>query len=393
MEAAGGINELYNFYVGKTLQNSYNQALGAFNAKLNYARGVDYTSLAAINSISQISQATANYYINRGAQAAASVGSSWGCTPGALTNIAINSFAANVNAAKNSVNSKIAAVKRNKVAQYNAYQAYLARLAAEAERQRQQAMVDAVQKAFGALAGMVNALAGTFGKRISTYTGNAKKAAAPASTKKPLTSVDRAAQSIANNLVNSLLGKPVAASKTPELLQKVQKAGANIADKLGFSNLAKDIRNFNLQNTSEQAVIDASYFSAYQGYVAIKPQMPDSRSMSFGILFIDPDEKSKETIRHELGHVPQYDKLGFAKYLYYVGIPSATSTVPAPRYYDQPWEVTADVDGGVVSRTHSPATIKEGRDYLDYAQNTSIWDDLTSGSPRAGQWSGLQCCP
>ncbi|MDR2106258.1 MAG: RHS repeat-associated core domain-containing protein [Coriobacteriales bacterium] len=143
MEAAGGINELYNFYVGRTLQNSYNQAASAFNARLSYAYGVDYRSLAAINSISGISQATANAYIAQGAAAALKVGATYGCNPGALTGAAIGAFAANVNTAKETTNQKIASVKSNKHYQYRQYQAYLAwvaeqqRLAYEAERQRQ----------------------------------------------------------------------------------------------------------------------------------------------------------------------------------------------------------------------------------------------------------------
>ena len=39
MERAGGINEIYNFYVGTTLKNSYNKASSAFYGQLNYAYG------------------------------------------------------------------------------------------------------------------------------------------------------------------------------------------------------------------------------------------------------------------------------------------------------------------------------------------------------------------
>ena len=133
MEGAGGINEIYNLYVGRTLQNSYGQASGAFYSRLSYAYGVDYTDLAAINSISQVSQATADYYISQGAAMARAAGRTWGCAPGSLANMAIGSFAANVNAAKDSVNSQIASVKNNKYYQYEQYQAYLAYLAWVAE--------------------------------------------------------------------------------------------------------------------------------------------------------------------------------------------------------------------------------------------------------------------
>ncbi|MDR2196682.1 MAG: amidase domain-containing protein [Coriobacteriales bacterium] len=133
MEAAGGINEIYNFYVGHTLQNVYNAATSAFNAQLGYAYGVDYRSLFAINSIAGISQATANAYITQGAAAALRAGSTWGCAPGALTGAAIGAFATNVNVARESTNQKIAAVKANKQSLYRQYQVYLAWVA---EQQR-----------------------------------------------------------------------------------------------------------------------------------------------------------------------------------------------------------------------------------------------------------------
>jgi hypothetical protein len=106
------------------LQNSYNKANAAFNAKLNQAKGADITSQAAINSISLISQATANMYINQGAAAAMSAGSTWGCTPGSLTKAAITTFTSNVNTAKASTNAKIAAVRDNKQQQHDDYVAY-----------------------------------------------------------------------------------------------------------------------------------------------------------------------------------------------------------------------------------------------------------------------------
>jgi hypothetical protein len=126
MEAAGGINEIYNFNVSQMLTNSYNQATAAFNSTLGLAQGTSYTSMAAINSIAYISQAQANGYINAGAAAAFAVGSWYGCSPGAITMGAVNLFASDVQTAKDTTNVRIANVQANKVAQYNQYQAWLA---------------------------------------------------------------------------------------------------------------------------------------------------------------------------------------------------------------------------------------------------------------------------
>jgi RHS repeat-associated protein len=149
IEAAGGINEIYNFYVGRTLENSHNQAAGAFYSRLNYAYGVDYRSLYAINSITGISQATADAYITAGAVAALSVGATYGCAPGALTGAAIGTFASQVQATKDSVNTQISAVKANKQVQYQQYQAYLAWVAEQERLVAQQARLQAQLKAYG----------------------------------------------------------------------------------------------------------------------------------------------------------------------------------------------------------------------------------------------------
>ena len=160
MGQLGGINELYNFYVGRTLESAQSQAAGAFSAQLARAYGTDYRSLSAINSIAQVSQQAADAYIAKGAVAALAAGASWGCSPGALTGAAVMGFAATVSAAKDSVNAQISAVKANKRAQYGQYQAWLAYQAwlrqqqayqAELERQAQAAPQGISQRTLGQL--------------------------------------------------------------------------------------------------------------------------------------------------------------------------------------------------------------------------------------------------
>ena len=57
-------------------------------------------------------------------------------------------------------------------------------------------------------------------------------------------------------------------------------------------------------------------------------------------------------------------KLGAAKYLLCIGLPSWLEW-GTQEYYDRPWEVVADVEGGVLSRHHDQATVQAGYDYLD----------------------------
>jgi hypothetical protein len=184
MESAGGINEIANFYVGTSLSNSYAQANAAFSSKVYYANGVDYTSQAAINSISYISQAEANYYINQGAALAYSQGNTWGCVPGAYTNMAVNMYATDVNRRKDSANSQIYNIRQNKQAAHDAWVEEQIRLAQEAaykkwleqcaamaiafmqERDRQtalrNAMMDAAMNAANSVFGAIGALASNF---------------------------------------------------------------------------------------------------------------------------------------------------------------------------------------------------------------------------------------
>jgi len=114
MEAAGSINEIRNFAVGRTLQNNEIAAKSTFNGYLSSARGTDITNLQAVNGISQIPQSIANYYINRGAAMANAVGQTYGCTPGGVVQQAIGAFASNVNVARSSANSQISNVKVQK---------------------------------------------------------------------------------------------------------------------------------------------------------------------------------------------------------------------------------------------------------------------------------------
>ena len=56
--------------------------------------------------------------------------------------------------------------------------------------------------------------------------------------------------------------------------------------------------------------------------------------------------------------------MGVFKYIFRIGIPSWTSKVPGS-YYDRPWEVTADLCGGVRSRAHKAEVIDAGIAYID----------------------------
>jgi hypothetical protein len=55
--------------------------------------------------------------------------------------------------------------------------------------------------------------------------------------------------------------------------------------------------------------------------------------------------------------------MGVANYGLMIGLPSWREWSNRPNY-DRPWEITADVFGGVTGRTHSQADINRGYWYL-----------------------------
>ena len=128
--------------------------------------------------------------------------------------------------------------------------------------------------------------------------------------------------------------------------------------------LATDIRNYDINNTDPQKVIDAHYFSAYKGQFAVKLPIGED-AFSFGIMGIGndiDDIKNTEhinTILHEYGHYLQLQEMGWWNYICDVAIPSVTGNRleskgklkvggTAINYYSQPWEYEADQLGGVV---------------------------------------------
>ena len=139
-----------------------------------------------------------------------------------------------------------------------------------------------------------------------------------------------------------------------------------------IQKFGNDFKGFSRKNDDEDVVIKANYFSAYKKKFVIKKAGFGDRSFNFIILFISRnlsagDEASRDIVRHEYGHTIQYDRLGPVAYYRHIGKPSMASAVAGDLYYEQPWEVFADVEGGVISRKHDEKTIQAGYDYLESA--------------------------
>jgi len=168
--------------------------------------------------------------------------------------------------------------------------------------------------------------------------------------------------------------------------------------------IVDDVRNVDLRNTDPDVVMrdfhpepDAEnitprrrLLSGFNGQIVIN-WSPNRRSASIGRFMFLADHIGKyrniesrldyyrRTILHENGHSFQFNPLGLVKYLIGMGLPSARSSLSGIPYFQQPWEIMADVFGGVNRRDDdNPVShftmpyILRGLRYFDYLNNISL---------------------
>ncbi len=157
---------------------------------------------------------------------------------------------------------------------------------------------------------------------------------------------------------------------TPANLYTTQKIAAKVA--VIYVKLAEDRRNYDENNDDPSIALECNYYSCYKGKLVIRS--PFSRPGSFGAIFIPYDMRTYDEkgydnshyIMHEYGHTVQLNEMGAMKYLFCVGIPSVfewgSDSYYGNSYYDRPWELMADLYGGV-TRSHDPRYITEAHYY------------------------------
>lgn len=148
-----------------------------------------------------------------------------------------------------------------------------------------------------------------------------------------------------------------------------------------FSRLREDIRRFDRHNTEEAPVIAAHYFSCYRGVPVIR--YGGARSGSFGIIFLrrlvndwEPPLAADE-LRHEYGHIVQLRRLGLLRFALCIGVASWRCWGTGA-YYSKPWEITADLFGGVILRKHEQPELEAGMRYLERSKKVGplVWRDI-----------------
>jgi len=115
---------------------------------------------------------------------------------------------------------------------------------------------------------------------------------------------------------------------------------------------------WNPLNSNENLVLDSEKVSFYKGIPTFR--FGGDRSGTFGAIFLTNEtnfrKNPQDVLRHEFGHAIQQLFLGPIKYGISIGLPSWKmfgQWAKNNRYYEAPWEITADMFGGVESRYHS----------------------------------------
>ncbi len=117
---------------------------------------------------------------------------------------------------------------------------------------------------------------------------------------------------------------------------------------------------WNMFNSDKSAVIGSNKISFYNGMAVYRTNL--ERSGSFYAIFLN-DSATEETLAHEYGHGVQQRLMGPVQFGLMIGLPSWLEWSERS-YYDRPWEVTADIFGGVTMRNHSQEDISRGYWYL-----------------------------
>lgn len=137
------------------------------------------------------------------------------------------------------------------------------------------------------------------------------------------------------------------------------------------NNVKEDIQNYDKNNTDVEKVYKSHYFSSYNGVTIIRHSSGFLSSWGIGnMIFLNHSEDPKDgnpigsrqtnTLNHELGHIQQYEELGFVKYMEFIAIPSMCynlvsrcNDVIYDNYFNMPWEYDADKRVNIDRDAHS----------------------------------------
>ena len=163
----------------------------------------------------------------------------------------------------------------------------------------------------------------------------------------------------------------ISAAEATSSLSETQELAA-----LTIASFIVDCLRYDVDNVDASVVADATFFSGYDGQLVFFGDWKSGRSGSFGRLMgvhlLSKGSRSfSELLKHEHGHYEQFLEIGLLKYIFAIAIPSMAND-PVD-YYSQPWEVTADLLGGVTTHYHAPGSEAAGVAYLNNVKNADLF--------------------
>lgn len=179
---------------------------------------------------------------------------------------------------------------------------------------------------------------------------------------------------------NGVFAPESAAENNSQAIENDKKE--NIIDYLCY--FIEDLLMFDINNLDPVRVSLAHFFAGYDGQLVFIGNWENGRSGSFGrimglhknVLNTGSITWLSEILKHEHGHYEQYKRIGLIKYIFAIAIPSLLND-PAD-YYSQPWEVTADILGGVTIHRHSAGSEEAGIAYLNNVIKADLFSFLSS---------------
>ena len=149
-----------------------------------------------------------------------------------------------------------------------------------------------------------------------------------------------------------------------------------------FRALRADIMSYDKNNVSEACVLAAHFFSSYKGVTVFR--IGGKRSGAFGAIFLTRKNSDADTVRHEYGHILQLRRLGVLKYAICIFLPSWRRW-GSDKYYEKPWEITADILGGARAGKHAADKIAAGQAYLEKRGNMRLIACIRANSDLKGK--------
>ena len=135
---------------------------------------------------------------------------------------------------------------------------------------------------------------------------------------------------------------------------------------------------------TETTSVDKGIKYGFQGFYRWVPMFvipnSDLTSFSFGFIFLEQEDVGDDQVlNHEWGHTRQMLLLGIGDYFNMIAMPSMITNLIARKHYVNyncmPWEITADMFGGVNRPEHTDTAKGLGIAYLatsEFVSNTFV---------------------